>query len=106
MVGSKHVSKLRFSSYRSISTSFVIHISKQSKAQTACLHSVEFGLLSNVVFYKVKYCGEDHMFIMDDDLVLVYRGQEVSRLDVVRCILAVRSQAFFVWRSVPAGHGR
>lgn len=27
---------------------------------------------------QVKYCGEDHMFIMDDDLVLVYRGPEVS----------------------------
>lgn len=27
---------------------------------------------------QVKYCGEDHMFIMDDDLVLVYRGSEVS----------------------------
>ncbi len=27
---------------------------------------------------QVKYCGEDHMFIMDDDLVLVYRGEEAS----------------------------
>ena len=31
-----------------------------------------------LLFWQVKYCGEEHMFIMDDDLVLVYRGQEVS----------------------------
>lgn len=27
---------------------------------------------------QVKYCGEEHMFIQDDDLVLVYRGPEVG----------------------------
>lgn len=29
---------------------------------------------------QVKYCGEDHMFIQDDDLVLVYRGPEVGEV--------------------------
>lgn len=28
----------------------------------------------------MRYNGEDHMFIQDDDLVLVYRGEEVSTM--------------------------
>ncbi|CAM9962396.1 unnamed protein product [Pylaiella littoralis] len=43
-----------------------------------CVEDGDTVLFSRWSGRKVKYCGEDHMFIMDDDLVLVYRGQELT----------------------------
>eukprot|EP00904_Undaria_pinnatifida_P008984 jgi/Undpi1/5215/HiC_scaffold_2.g00497.m1 len=43
-----------------------------------CVSEGDTVLFSRWSGRKVKYCGEDHMFIMDDDLVLVYRGQELT----------------------------
>eukprot|EP00903_Cladosiphon_okamuranus_P020282 g18612.t1 len=43
-----------------------------------CVSEGDTVLFSRWSGRKVKYCGEDHMFIMDDDLVLVYRGSELT----------------------------
>ncbi|CAM9965090.1 unnamed protein product [Ectocarpus sp. 4 AP-2014] len=43
-----------------------------------CVSEGDTVLFSRWSGRKVKYCGEDHMFIMDDDLVLVYRGPELT----------------------------
>ncbi|CAM9756898.1 unnamed protein product, partial [Discosporangium mesarthrocarpum] len=43
-----------------------------------CVEVGDTVLFSKYAGRKLKYDGEDHMFIMDDDLLLVCRGEEVS----------------------------
>lgn len=57
-----------------------------------CVEAGDTILFSRWSGRKIKYNGEDHMFIMDDDLVLVYRGEELT----VDSLKMVRDQVLVV----------